>query len=35
VNVAEATLVKQADLWPCSFVNIGITSKKVFYEDEN
>jgi hypothetical protein len=35
VNVAEATLAKQADLWPCGSVNIGIISKRVFWINRN
>jgi hypothetical protein len=30
VNVAEATLRKQADLWLCGFVNIGTILKRVW-----
>jgi hypothetical protein len=35
VNVAEAALAKQADLWLCSFMNIGTTSKRVFWKNQN
>jgi hypothetical protein len=30
VNVAEATVVIQADLWSCSSMSIDIISKRVF-----
>jgi hypothetical protein len=30
VNVAGATLAKQADLWPCGSVNTGTISSRVF-----
>jgi hypothetical protein len=35
VNVAEAALAKQADLWPCGSVNIGIISNRVFWKNRN
>jgi hypothetical protein len=30
VDVGEATLVKQGDLWPCNSMNIDMISKGVF-----
>jgi hypothetical protein len=35
VNVAEATLAKQADFRPCGSVNIGTISKTFFYTNQN
>jgi hypothetical protein len=35
VNVAGATLAKEADLWLCGSGNIGITSRKVFWKSLN
>jgi hypothetical protein len=33
MNAAEATLAKQAGLWLCGSVNIGIISKRVFWKN--
>jgi hypothetical protein len=35
VDVAEDTLVKQADLWPCGSLTMGTNSKDIFYEIRN
>jgi hypothetical protein len=35
VNVAEATMAKQADLWPYGSVNIDIISNRVFWKNLN